>query len=212
MFGPREIDSVGSRDEQLTVVSLAAVGRARAGSRRVLAERVTASNPDILALSEIDDGDALSLATQLGYQWAYRGGQALFWNARFAAARIEESYLPAPPLQAFERRGLLRVDGRCGKHELTLLTTRFASSRARARDLRLTRSVIREVRASRVLLFIANPPATGSAAFRDLGFEQAENNGSAALMVGVRGCAVRACSEDASAGGLGGQLVALITV
>jgi hypothetical protein len=173
---------------------------------------VTASQPDVLALSEIDDGDALALATQFGYQWAYRGGQALFWNARFVANRVEESYLPAPPLQAFERRGLLRVDGRCGKRELTLLTTRFASNRARARDLRLTRSVIREARAPHVLLFIANPPAAGSNAFRDLGFAQSDAFARPALMLAARGCALESCLESANGDGLGAQLVALFRV
>ncbi len=173
---------------------------------------MTATSPDVLALSEIDDGDALSVATQFGYQWAYRGGQALFWNARFAAARIEESYLPAPPLQTFERRGLLRVDGRCGKRELTLLTARFASNRGRARDLRLTRSVIREIRAPCVLLFVANPPAAGSAAFRDLGFTETESYVKDALLIAARCCALRASGEDASADGLACQLVALVTV
>ncbi len=173
---------------------------------------MTAAHPDVLALSEIDDGDALSVATQFGYQWAYRGGQALFWNARFAAARVEESYLPAPPLQTFERRGLLRVDGRCGKRELTLLTTRFASNRARARDLRLTRSVIRETRAPSVLLFIANPSAAGSAAFRDLGFTETESYAMDAQLIAARGCGLRPCGERASADGLAGQLVALVTV
>ena len=166
----------------------------------------------MLALSEIDDGDALALATQFGYQWAYRGGQALFWNARFVASRVEESYLPAPPLQAFERRGLLRVDGRCGKHELSLLTTRFAPNRARARDLRLTRSVIRETRGPRVLLFIANPPAAGSNAFRDLGFAQTDAYALPALMLAARGCALESCLESAGTDGLGAQLVALFRV
>ncbi len=173
---------------------------------------MTASHPDVLSLSEIDDGDALALATQFGYQWAHRGGQALFWNARFVATRVEESYLPAPPLQAFERRGLLRVDGRCGKRDLTLLTTRFASNRTRARDLRLTRSVIREVRAPSVLLFVANPPEVGSAAFRDLGFAQADAYAMPALMLAARGCALRSCAENASADGLGAQLLALVRV
>ena len=85
LFGPRQIDSVGSSADSITVVCLGAGGLARAGARRTLAERVTASHPDVLSLSEIDDGDALALATQFGYQWAHRGGQALFWNARFVA-------------------------------------------------------------------------------------------------------------------------------
>lgn len=169
-----------------------------------MAERVTGARPDILALSEVEDGDALAIATLFDYQWAYRGGQALFWNARFVAARIEESYLPAPPLQTFERRGLLRVDGRCGRSELALLTTRFAPSRARARDLRLTRTVIREMRAPRVLLFIANPPAPGSDAFRDLGFAERDAYAMPAFMLAARGCALE--SVDEAADGFGAQV------
>lgn len=185
----------------------------RAGARRALAERIVELRPDVLAVSEIDDGDALAVATQFGYQWAYRGGQALFWNERFVAGRVEEAYLPAPPLQTFERRGLLRVDGRCGSRELSLLTTRFSTGRARVRELRLTRTVIRETRASRIVLVIANPPASEAAAFRDLGFIEADACATASFMLAARNCRLREISKrETATDGVGPHVAGTLTV
>lgn len=176
-----------------------------------MAEHLNAAAPDILAIHHIDDGDALVLATQFNRQWAYRGGQAIFWNARFSPARVHESYLPAPRLPAFERRGLLRVDGRCSDREIALLATGFAPDRGRTRDLRLTRTVIRETRAPRMLLFIANPQVEVRA-FSDLGFTAGNACATPALMLATRGCTLQSCLARRDAGGLGAQLIARIRV
>ena len=176
-----------------------------------MAEYLSDAAPDILAINHIDDGDALMLATQFNRQWAYRGGQAIFWNARFSPARVHESYLPAPRLPAFERRGLLRVDGRCTDRETALLATRFAPDRGRARDLRLTRTVIRETRTQRMLLFIANP-MVGVSAFSDLGFSAGNACATPALMLATRGCTLQSCLARAYVPGRGAELIARIKV
>jgi hypothetical protein len=204
LFGPGEIDSV----ELLTVSFVRALGLARAGSMRALAQFVSASDPDVLALSEVDAGDALAMATRFDRQWAYRGGQAVLWNRRFADAKVHDLYLPAAPLQPFERRGLLRVDGSCDGVEVSVFATRFAPDRASVRDLRFTRSAIRAARERRILLFITDPPATGSEAFRDLDLQAATNGDAADLMLAVRGFTVESCAAVMAENGLGAQRVA----
>jgi hypothetical protein len=184
----------------------------RAGAMRALAEHVSVSKPDLLALSEIDDGDALALATRFDLQWAYRGGQALLWNGRFTHANVYDSFLPAPPLQAFERRGLIRVDGHYDGNDLSLVASRFAADRSRARDLRFTRGVLRLARTPRMLLFITNPPAARSDAFRDLGFFVNQSNVAADVMLAARGCSVQSCIVVGGAYGIGTKLVAGVTV
>jgi hypothetical protein len=179
---------------------------------RALAQRISTSQPDVLALSEIDDGDALALATRFDLQWAYRGGQALLWNARLRSARVAESYLPAAPLQAFERRGLLRLDGAFDDGELSLLAARFSSDRSRARDLRFTRGIVRAMRATGALLFITNSPPSASDAFRDFGFAASGAPAAPALLLATRGCDVRSCVGIGAGNGLGPQLLAGLTI
>jgi len=196
----------------LTLGFIRAFGLARAGAMRALAQCVSASNPDVLALSEVDAGDALAMATRFDRQWAYRGGQAVLWNRRFAVAKVHDLYLPAAPLQAFERRGLLRVDGFCDGIELSLFASRFAPDRACVRDLRFTRSAIRAARSPRIVLFVTDPPANGRSAFRDLDLRANDANEAAAdLMLAVRGFIVQSCTAVPAGNGVGAQLVARIT-
>jgi hypothetical protein len=171
---------------------------------RVLAERFSAWDPDLLALSEVDDGDALALATRFDRQWAYRGGQALLWRRRFEASGVHGRYLPAVPLQPFERRGLLHVDGTLDGTALTVFSTRFTESRDRVRDLRRTRSWIRASHSERIVLCITNPPAAD--AFRDLGFEQRADRSALDALVATRGLWIESSDMARAAGGLGMQL------
>ncbi len=178
---------------------------------RELAQRVSESDPDLLALSEIDDGDALALATRFDRQWAYRGGQALLWNQRFTTVNVHDLYLPAAPLQPFERRGLLRIDARCDGVQASIFATRFAPDRAAVRDLRFTRSALRAARARRILLFVTDPPAAGIAAFRDLRFQTLAND-APDMMLGVRGFTMESCVASAAQDGIGAHVVARVKV
>ncbi len=175
---------------------------------RALAQFVSETFPDVLALSEVDAGDALAIATRFDRQWAYRGGQAVLWNRRFAEAKVHDLYLPVAPLQPFERRGLLRVDGSCDGLEASLFATRFAPDRASVRDLRFTRSAIRAARSRRILLFLTDPPSAGSAAFRDLDLQAAANGDAADLVLAVRGFTVESFTASPARNGIGAQRVA----
>ncbi|MGA8533554.1 MAG: endonuclease/exonuclease/phosphatase family protein [Candidatus Tumulicola sp.] len=179
---------------------------------RALAQCVSALDPDVLALSEVDAGDALAVATRFDRQWAYRGGQAVLWNRRFVAVKVHDLYLPATPLAPFERRGLLRVDGRCDSTELTLFAARFAPARACVRDLRFTRSAIRASGAARIVLFLTDPPGAGRASFGDLGLRpECADAAAADLMLAVRGCSVQSCIVARAENGIGAQLIARVT-
>jgi hypothetical protein len=173
---------------------------------RSLAAFVAQSAPDILALSEIDAGNALAIATRFALDWAYRGGQALFWNRRFVAERVHDLYLPATGLRAFDRRGLLRVDGRCDDVALSLLATQFAADRTRIRDLRFTRSSLRGI-AGKVALFAVDP-GPGRGGFADLGLRSVAAEGTDGLTLGARGYDVRMELAAQSHDGIGARLVA----
>ena len=183
-------------------------GLARAGAMRALAEQVSATTPDLIAISEIDDGGALAVATRFDLQWAYRGGQAILWNARLAPRSVEESYLP-PALPALQWRGLLRVDLRIGDVELSVFSTRLATDRSRIRDLRFVRSVLRRDRMSRAILLVTNPPNRGSAAFTDLGFAARCESDASELLLAGRGCELRP-SVEIAAGNVGSQIIARV--
>ena len=89
----------------------------------------------------IDEGDALALATRFDCGYAYRGRQALFWNAHFSAREVLDRYLPGAPLRPFDRRGLLQVDGIYEGGQLALIATQFAIERAMTlREARFARS------------------------------------------------------------------------
>lgn len=179
---------------------------------RALAEQISLFQPDILALSEIDDGNALALATRFDLQWAYRGGQALLWNARMHLESVYEWYLPALRLPAFDRRGMLRVDGSFEGSPIALFATRFAPGRSRVRDLRVTRGVVRSAESARALLFITDPPPERRATFGDLGFECHTNEHVADLLLATRGCSVETIVRVSGGNGIGAQLLAGVTV
>lgn len=161
--------------------------------------------PDVAALCEIDAGDALALATRFDRQWAYRGGQALLWNRRFIAGGVHDLYLPVSPLRAFERRGLLRVDGRRNGDPLALFTTRFAADRSCVRDLRFTRTAVRAT-PSNLMLFIAGP-LTGRIGFGDLGLCAVDGGVHADLAVAARGFDLELLEAAPPGGGIGARLV-----
>lgn len=186
-------------------------GLKRAGAMRALAEQISSTEPDLIVISEIDDGGALAISTRLDRQWAYRGGQAILWSARFAPESVQESYLP-PALPALQWRGILRIDLRYRDVAFSLLATRFATDRSRARDLRFTRKTLREARDWRIILAITNPPRTGRNAFRDLGFAAENASASADLMLAARGCDLRSNATIAGGDNLGTQMIAHVAV
>ena len=139
----------------------------RAGASRKLAAFITQSAPDVFAVCEIEPGDAFSVATRFAMQWAYRGGQALFWNARFAESDVQDTYLPVVSALPIDRRGFLRVDGVLEGDRCSLVTTQIDEARERRiLGLRFLRTQLRACE-SRVLLF-AQLPMVG-ARVHDLG-------------------------------------------
>ena len=122
-----------------------------------------------MSVHGIDEGDALALATRAAAGYAYRGRQALFWNATFGAREVLDRYLPGAPLRPFDRRGLLQVDGFFMGVNASLVATQFADDRAaRIHELRFTRSVLRGTR--RATLLFVNGVVNGESGFTDLGF------------------------------------------
>jgi hypothetical protein len=199
LLGPRKIDS-------LTIAFARAYGLTRSGAMRSLAAFVADRTPDVLAISEIDDGDALALATRFDYRWAYRGGQSLLWNRRFAAERLRDAYLPISPARAFGRRGLLRIDGACDGLALTLFATQFEATRWCVRELRFTRAAMRGV-ANAAIAFVAQP-APGRIGFDDLGFRAVAAQSAPGVTVAIRGFACAGAEGIAPRGGLGSALIA----
>jgi hypothetical protein len=97
---------------------------------QALAATVAETDPDVLAVCEIDAGDAFAVATRFARAWAYRGGQALFWTRTFLAKEVHDLYLPFAIQRPFDRRGLLRVDGSIARTPAALFATQFGESRA----------------------------------------------------------------------------------
>lgn len=161
----------------------------------------------MLAISEIDAGDALATATRFDREWAYRGGQALLWKRRIHVERVHESYLPAFPARPFDRRGLLRVDGRVDSIALSLFATQFALDRHRVRDLRFTRAALRSAEET-AALFVGEP-GVGKVGFKDLGFATVfgSENGRE-LLIGARGGALRMTQALPPQRGIGAMLFA----
>ncbi|MBV8688995.1 MAG: endonuclease/exonuclease/phosphatase family protein [Candidatus Eremiobacteraeota bacterium] len=137
---------------------------------RSLAAFIDRVDPDVLALCEIDAGDALALATRFARQWAYRGSQALLWKPRVHQARVRDAYLPRTPLRPLERRGLLRVATQVGEYPLNLVATQIGAQREqRVRDLRYLRSSLRRIGTQCLLLAVLPDSAIGVG---DLGFRK----------------------------------------
>ncbi len=149
MLGPGQIDSL--------TLAFAVVAAARAGARRSIAAFLDRARADVAAICGIDSGDALSTATRFDLGWAYGGGAALFWNARFAAARVGD------------RRGWLRVEGEYGGSPLQLFAVRLTSNRESLRALRSARSAVRASNGNALLFASGLPERIG---FADLGLTE----------------------------------------
>lgn len=135
---------------------------------RRLAAFVAQTRPQILAVCDIPSGDSLSLATRFDLQWAYRGRQALFWNAAFSPGGIEGEYLPLRAPRLFGRRGFVRVDGALRGLPCTVAVTQFARERrVRIPELRFARTQLRS--AHRRAIFFAHF-GERRIGFADLGF------------------------------------------
>jgi hypothetical protein len=152
---------------------------------RSLASLVAREAPDVLAVCEIDPGDALSVATRFALQWAYRGRQALFWRDVLAAREVHDVYLPVRPERPFERRGFIRVDAMYNRRECALVTTQFSSDRnALVPELRFVRTQLRRVARDAVVFVHLRDRAI---AFEDLGFRNMAIQSGGADRVYVRG-------------------------
>jgi hypothetical protein len=171
---------------------------------RSLASFLAESDPDVMALGEIDAGDALALATRFDRQWAYRGGQALLWNARVTAHEVHDLYLPVAPL-AFERRGLLRIDGECDAAPLALFATQFGSDRNNVREMRFARTHARTA-PSLAMMFVTSP--LGRIGFSDLGYEaMEEHDTSDQVEIAARGFHLERLRSGVVGGGIGAALL-----
>jgi hypothetical protein len=158
-------------------------GLVRAGAMRKLAAAVVDFHADVLAVCEIGSGDARALATRFALQWAYRGRQAIFWQAAFHPQRITDLYLPArTPLR---RAGFVHVEGTMNSEQCALTTTQFARSREqRIAQLHFARTHLRMTPQS-TLFFACSPER--AMPLSDLGFRKLAANDEAAQNVYVRG-------------------------
>ena len=156
---------------------------------RAAAEAVAAREAVLFCAHGIAEGDAFALATRFDCGWAYRGRQALFWSAAFAARDVRDRYLPVSLLHPFDRRGFLNVAGALEGTQLVLAATQFSSERRTyVRELRAARATLREIDGAAVL-FIAGKTA-GSAGFDDLGFAPLAEEGATLILArGVRAVA-----------------------
>jgi len=171
---------------------------------RSLASFLAESAPDVMALGEIDAGDALALATRFDRQWAYRGGLALLWNGGVAAHAVHDLYLPyAPP--AIERRGLLRIDGESGGAPLTLVATRFSADRSNVREMRFARQQARVARGAALVFVTSPPPRIG---FADLGFVSiGDRESGAEVAIAARAFRLEPLDVAKPGGGIGAALL-----
>jgi len=171
---------------------------------RSLAAFLAESDPDVLALGEIDAGDALALAPRFDRNWAYRGGQALLWNARVRAHEVHDLYLPVAGLD-FERRGLLRVDGEVDGERAALFATQFSTDRSRIREMRFARAHARGAPPLAVAFVTAPPPAVG---FADLQYETIDaHETSAEVEIAARGLHLERLRSGIVGGGIGAALM-----
>jgi hypothetical protein len=171
---------------------------------RSLAAFVARHEPDLFAVCEIDAGDALALATRFAREWAYRGGQALFWNGTLRANAVRDVSLPFRAIKPFDRHGLLRVEGRLLGESCALFATQFASERERRiPELRFARDHIRGVRGP--ALFFAHL-ADRRIEFADLGYRDALAASPGAERIYVRGWKIEEAAKDAPSAGLGAPI------
>lgn len=173
---------------------------------RSLAAFIESVKPDICAVCDIESGDALALATRFIMQWAYRGGQAVFWNKHAQATEILDEYLPFSPRRPFERRGLVRVDLRVGSWPARVYATQIGAERdQRIRDLRYLRAALRDTSGA-CMLFCVSPPSRIE--YGDLGFTRAGCRGVDGETLWLRGFDVQSAQDDKPHRGIGTPLVA----
>jgi hypothetical protein len=166
-------------------------------------------NADVLAVCEIDAGDAFALATRFAREWAYRGGQALFWTNAFVAHAVHDVYLPFVAARPFDRRGLLRIDGAIGGAPVSLFATQFARERSAAiPELRFARAQIRSVPAP-ALVFARLGSARADLAH---GYEEVAREQRDALRVYARGMVTSNAATHAPREGIGAGITATVTV
>jgi hypothetical protein len=164
LLGSRKVDTLGAP----SLLSLAE-DFARPGSLRVASERINQEKPEIFCLHGVSAGDAFAIATRFDCDWAYRGGQALFWKATLRAREVHDRYLPSPLLRPFERRGLLEVDGERRGRPMTLIATQLSDDRAHIREIRLVRKIARSRTGSAILFVAGFDAAMHHYGFGDLG-------------------------------------------
>lgn len=152
---------------------------------RALATLVAQERPDLVAVCEIEPGEALAFATRFAMQWAYRGHQAVFWNETFRVTRVRDLYLPATGARAFERRGFLYVDAQFAGRDCVLAATQFSEERrARIPELRFARRLLRNAAYDAILCAHLRETRI---AFEDLAFREEGSPGQSAEHAYVRG-------------------------
>ncbi|MGZ3498087.1 MAG: hypothetical protein ACXWNK_10605 [Vulcanimicrobiaceae bacterium] len=177
---------------------------------RSLAAFLAQHDPEIFAISEIDAGDALAVATRFARQWAHRGGQALFWNDAFKARAVHQAYLPFRATKPFGRRALLRVDGSVDGHACSILATQFAESRdQRVPELRFVRKQLRRTRG--LALLFAHLPVR-RIAFGDLGYIDALGALSGDERIYARGFRVESTHRNGTPLGIGTPIWATLAI
>ncbi|MDQ6827010.1 MAG: hypothetical protein M3Z14_07430 [Candidatus Eremiobacteraeota bacterium] len=119
---------------------------------RSLAQFFASTDPELFALSEIEPGDALALATRFVRQYAHRGGQALFLKDGMEIIDVRDEYLPIWPARPFDRRGIVAVQARYGTTLVYMLTVKLASGRdQRAAEVRHLRRMVRALQTPAIL-------------------------------------------------------------
>ncbi len=177
---------------------------------RSLAAFVARHQPAVLAVCEVDAGDALALATRFALQWAYRGKQALFWERRFEAFAVRDLFLPFVAARPFDRRGLLRVDGTLAGERCSLFATQIAEARAqRVIELRFARLRVRETSVP-AILFVRLPDRRIS--FGDRGFSDVLGAHGASERIFVRGFGIAEARVEAALPGIGAPVLARLIV
>ena len=178
---------------------------------RSLAAFFDRARPDIFAVSEIDAGDALALATRFALQWGYRGAQSVFWRSDLRAVAMRDNYLPFSPSRPFDRRGIIELTLQFANSPCTVLATQIGADRdQRIREMRHLRTVARGA-AHACLVFAVLP--SGRIDLTDLGFKRAGCRGVADEALYVRGFDIAQAQDDKHAHrGIGTPLVAKLSL
>lgn len=174
---------------------------------RSLAAFCDGFDPDLLALTEVESGDALALATRFARQWLYRGNQAIFWKTTLRARRIHDAYLPFSPLHPFERRGLLRIDLEAADgRALSAFATALGDGRdQRIREMRYVRTQLRMTNGSSIVF--ARIPVLRTR-LDDLSFRCVAQRGAERIFArDIRGAAI---IETTTYGGIGPPVAATL--